>query len=135
MQHYVYGKSLALQSCCIELEHLIRECLHTEWAIYIEYAEAHPQPYTNWKRWGEIFFAIKKSTQVLDSINACRSCFPGAYIRLYAEKFRPNTKLVYWVQSPDQFPLGNQVFNKENKEALGFHHSPGKHEVYTTWNF
>jgi len=105
MQSYKYGISMAALSCQGEIEQLVKGTLHTDWAIFIEYGEFSESKSTTWHRWGKAHFDVQSAEPVIDAILACRSCYPNFHIRLYAEKLRPSTKLVYCVHKPtENFP-------------------------------
>lgn len=131
MQSYKYDVSVAPLSCQSEVEQLIKDSLHTDWAIFVEYSEfseAKNNRWNHWNRWGKAYFAVQSATAVIDAILACRACFPHYYIRLYAEKYRPSTKLIYCVHDPsknisidrvqlkDKFPLSYAKYFPKNEK-------------------
>lgn len=96
------NKHIVKSSVLKEIDQLVNDSLHSEWAIYIEYARKDVETYMNWCRWGKVHYAVKDAKNIIDAIGACYASYPDYLIRLYAEKFRPNTHLIYWIQTSDK---------------------------------
>jgi len=128
MQSYKYGISMTALDCQGEIEQLIKATLHTDWAIFIEYAQFSESKSTDWHRWGKAHFAVKSSEPVIDAILACRSCYPNFHIRMYAEKLRPSTKLIYSVHKPSENFPGERAYLTD-KTLSPFVNKPAEKEI------
>ncbi|MEW5755744.1 MAG: ribulose bisphosphate carboxylase small subunit [Pseudomonadota bacterium] len=84
-----------------EVEQLIGQNLCGDWILRIEHAACDADPYLRWQPWGDPFFAVNSSAPVIAAIRSCRVKLPKDSIRLCAEKLRPQTRLIYWVHTPD----------------------------------
>lgn len=93
-------KRLPALECLDEIEQLVRRSLRGNWVIRIEYADTGS--HANWQTWGKPLFAVRDSATITDAILACRAGFPARAIRLNAQRFHPDTRLLYWVQRPQQ---------------------------------
>lgn len=84
-----------------EVEQLIGQNLCGDWILRIEHAACDTDPYLLWQPWGDPFFAVNSSVPVIAAIRSCRAKLPKHSIRLCAEKLRPQTRLIYWVHTPE----------------------------------
>lgn len=84
-----------------KIESFINQCLLGDWVIRIEHRGYEQQPHMGWQQWENSFFAIDNARSVVKSINACHEAFPFHSIRIYAEKFMPEMRMVYCIyESP-----------------------------------
>ena len=86
--------------CLDEVEQLVRRSLRGNWVIRVEYADT-TQP-ADWQTWGKPLFAVRNSAALVDAILACRASHPMRAIRLNAERFHPDTRLIYWIHQAQQ---------------------------------
>lgn len=83
--------------CHNELEKFISQSLLANWTIYIEYLERDNKP--QWQVWEKPLFAINNPSEVLSAIYDCCAQYPNAPIRIYAQQLRPETRLVYRIDT------------------------------------
>jgi ribulose-bisphosphate carboxylase small chain len=85
----------------------VQYCLGNGWAVNIEFTDdPHPRN-TYWEMWGLPMFDLKDAAGVLLEVNACRSAYPDAYIRLNAYDARlgrQTTAFSFIVQRPADEP-------------------------------
>jgi len=80
-----------------EIAQMIDSHLSGDWIIRIEYTDEVEFLNTSWQQWGESFFKIKASTEVMDNILSCHINNQLCSIRLHAEKTYPVSSLYYSV--------------------------------------
>ena len=85
------------------LKKIIESSLLADWAIRIEY-QGDESSSNNWQLWGKAFFAIKSAEAVLTALMDCYAKHPASSIRLNAEKFRPQSRVLYTVYNPEYLP-------------------------------
>ena len=78
---------------------MIESSLLMEWAIRIEYQNNESKD-SGWQLWNETHFAIRSASHVLEELLDCYARHPQSTIRICAEKFRPQTRLLYSVYNP-----------------------------------
>lgn len=85
------------------LRKIIENSLLADWAIRIEY---HGGETANdcWQTWGKPFFALTSAEAVLAALVGCYSKYPDRTIRINAEKFRPQSHILYTVYDPQWLP-------------------------------
>lgn len=71
--------------------------LKDDWVIRIEYADEVEYLTTNWRQWGQSFYKVIDSTEVVDNIYACHIKNQFCSIRLHAEKFKPESNFYYTI--------------------------------------
>ncbi|WP_455375774.1 ribulose bisphosphate carboxylase small subunit [Kaarinaea lacus] len=91
------------------IENFIDQSLLGDWVIRVEYSGKNPQGKIDWVQWGSTMFAIKSSCDVMREIDACHANYPAKEIRIYAEKVRPEMRMVYSVYRPTEFGLNDKV--------------------------
>ena len=77
-----------------EINNLIENGLLFDWAVKIEFLKGKHET-TDWKKWDKTFFAMHSAEPFLASLRECYSENPGCTVRLAAEKFHPQTRLLY----------------------------------------
>jgi ribulose bisphosphate carboxylase small subunit len=82
-----------------KLRKLIENSLQFDWIIRVEYASGNSGAVC-WQQWDKTFFAIRTADAVLLAVTDCYKKNPASTIRLYAEKVRPQTHLLYTVYQP-----------------------------------
>lgn len=98
-QYFVRLTSLALFN---RVEKLVQQSLQGDWVVRIQYGEGSSSDAEDirWHQWKSPFFALKDAHALNQEILACRQCFPVHPVRLYAERFRPETRFIYWLYTP-----------------------------------
>ncbi len=84
-----------------EVERLVADTLFGDWVIQIEYCDQTMSHSDSWARWGNAFFAVCDPSQILDAIVGCRKAHPNRQIRLNAEKLRPQSRFVFYLDNLD----------------------------------
>ena len=77
----------------------IENSLLADWLINIE-CLPHGAEHEGWQKWDKNFFAIKSAQPVITALLACYEKNPMYGIRIVAEKFRPQSRLVYTAYDP-----------------------------------
>lgn len=85
------------------LKKIIENSLLSDWVIRIEYQSDKPDT-DCWQLWGKAFFAIRSAEVVLARLLDCHTKNPESSIRLSAEKFRPQSRVLYTVYNPRLLP-------------------------------
>jgi ribulose-bisphosphate carboxylase small chain len=90
-----------------EITAQINYALSNDWPLSVEFTDdPHPRN-VYWEMWGLPMFDLKDAAGVLMEVNACRSAYPNAYIRLNAYDARlgrQTTGLSFIVQRPAEEP-------------------------------
>ncbi len=74
-----------------EITAQISYALDNDWPLSVEFTDdPHPRN-VYWEMWGLPMFDLKDAAGVLLEVNACRSAYPNAYIRLNAYDARPRS--------------------------------------------
>lgn len=76
-----------------KIAQLVDQSLLGDCAIRIEHSGVEQNG--AWVQWGQTLFAIKSAEQVMAVIDACHTSCPSHDIRISAEKFRPQMRMVY----------------------------------------
>lgn len=92
------NRQLARKPDTAYLKKMIENSLLADWEIRIEYADAQTGT-TAWLSWYKVF-AIRTPDVVLQAIQECYSANPDYVIRLNAQKFKPQTNMLYTVYTP-----------------------------------
>lgn len=108
------------------IKKIIENSLLSDWAIKIEYLETGPES-AGWQLWDNTFFALRSAKPVLESLMKCYTQNPKSTIRINAEKFRPQSHLLYTVYNPGFAPS-----ETESKPQLTRNHSPREQIVSTS---
>ncbi len=108
------------------LKKIIETSLLSDWAISIEYQTRESET-TCWQLWDKTFFAIRSAEHVLTALLNCYTRHPKSTIRIYAEKFRPQSRILYTVYDPHFLPAESAV-NLQTPASL----SPRDHERPST---
>jgi ribulose bisphosphate carboxylase small subunit len=95
--------SQAIRPDTAYLKKIIDSSLLADWAIRIEY-QSDETATTSWELWDKAYFAIRSAKPVLEALLACYTKHPRSTIRISAEKFRPQTRLIYTVYNPQYLP-------------------------------
>ena len=85
------------------IKKIIENSLLSDWAIKIEYQEVESES-SSWQLWDNTFFALRSAKPVLESLMKCYTKNPKSTIRINAEKFRPESQLLYTVYDPSFVP-------------------------------
>ena len=80
-----------------KMENFIDQSLLGDWIIRVEYSGNNSQGQRGWIQWGSTMFAIRSPDEVMEAIDACHTNYPEQEIRIYAEKVRPQVRIVYSV--------------------------------------
>ncbi len=95
--------SQAIRPDTAYIKKIIENSLLSDWNISIEY---HPSGIdtAGWQLWNKAFFAIRSAEAVLESLLDCYTKHPRSSIRIHAEKFRPQCRVLYTVYNPVYLP-------------------------------
>jgi len=85
------------------IKKVINASLLFDWAISIEFQEPGTGS-AGWKLWAKTFFALRSADAVMESLMKCYGKNPRCTIRINAEKFRPQSQLLYTVYDPRYVP-------------------------------
>ena len=85
------------------IKKIIDNSLLSDWAIRIEYLD-HASETADWQLWDKTFFAIRSASPVIASLDACYEKHSKCTIRIAAEKFRPQSRLLFSVYTPPILP-------------------------------
>ena len=91
------------------IENFIDQSLLGDWVIRVEYSGNNSQKQTGWIQWGSPIFAIRSPDEVMEAIDACHANFPSQEIRIYAEKVRPEVRMVYSVYRSTEPGLNDET--------------------------
>lgn len=83
------------------LKKIIENSLLADWAISIEYQSSEA---FGWQLWNTAYFAIRSAKPVLEALLDCYTKYPTSTIRICAEKFHPQTRLLYTAYNPQYQP-------------------------------
>ncbi|MGY2876076.1 ribulose-bisphosphate carboxylase small chain [Marmoricola sp. URHA0025 HA25] len=90
-----------------EIAAQVRYALLKGWPVSIEHStDPHPRN-VYWEMWGLPLFDLDEPDGVMAEINACRSTFPGHYVRVLAYDAslgRQTTGMQFLVQRPEVEP-------------------------------
>lgn len=87
----------AIKPDTAKLRKLIENSLLSDWAIRIEFEDGKSE---DWQQWENSFFALNSAEPVIAAIKECYQDNPYHAIRISAEKFRPQTSMLYTVYEP-----------------------------------
>ena len=107
------------------IKKIIENSLLSDWAIKIEYLETGSES-AGWQLWDKTFFALRSAKPVLESLMKCYAKNPKSTIRINAEKFRPQSHLLYTVYNPSFAP-----FEIESKPKISRTRLPGEQSAST----
>lgn len=96
--------SQAIRPDTAYLRKIIESSLLADWAISIEFQSGDSET-SCWLLWGKAFFAIRSAKPVLEELLNCYIRHPNSTIRISAEKFRPQTRMLYTVYNPQYLPV------------------------------
>jgi ribulose bisphosphate carboxylase small subunit len=85
------------------IKKIIINSLLFDWAIRIEYHDVKAGA-ASWQLWDKPFFALRSASSVVESLMKCYMKNPGCIIRINAEKFRPQSQLLFTVYNPGFVP-------------------------------
>jgi len=91
--------SQAIKPDTAYIKKIIENSLLSEWAIRIEYL-GHDSETEDWQLWDKAFFAIRSAGSVMTALAACYEKHSRCTIRIAAEKFRPQSRMLYTVYTP-----------------------------------
>jgi ribulose bisphosphate carboxylase small subunit len=126
MELVQHGIPLSSLSSLDETESLIGQSLFGDWLLRIEHLGTEPQSSSNWKQWGDAFFAVKDTERVMQALVACHASNPNHSIRIYAEKIRPETRLIYSVYDAAEDQAAEKNAAKENLVASAANQDVGE---------
>jgi ribulose bisphosphate carboxylase small subunit len=109
--------SQAIRPDTAYLKKIIESSLLAEWAIRIEYQSGESETKC-WQLWDETYFAIRSARPVIEALLDCYTKNPKSIIRLCAEKFRPQSRMLYTVYNPTYLPADTvtraQTYSKQS---------------------
>ena len=89
----------AIKPDTAHIRKIIENSLLCDWAIKIEYLDMESEIAT-WQTWDKTWFAVNSARPVLESLANCYKANPRFIIRIHAEKFRPQSTLLFCVYNP-----------------------------------
>ena len=95
--------SQAIQPDTAYIKKIIENSLLSDWTIRIEYL-SHDAETAGWQLWDKTFFALRSARPVMTALVVCYEKHSSGAIRIAAEKFRPQTRLIYMVCTPYLLP-------------------------------
>lgn len=99
-----------------KIEEFVDRSLLGDWSIRIEHAVGDSsQEDSVWLQWGTTLFAITSPKAVMEAIDDCHASNPSHDIRIHAEKFRPEMRMVYSVYRGTE--SSNESVNVESQSA------------------
>lgn len=117
---------LAIKPDTAYIKKIIENSLLADWAIRIEYQDVESES-ASWQLWDNTFFALRSANPVLESLMNCYSKNQKCVIRINAEKFRPQSHLLYTVYNPSFVPS-----ETESKRHSALTRSPREQGVSPT---
>ena len=100
--------SQAIKPDTAYVKKIIENSLLGDWAIRIEYQSEELES-SSWQTWNKTFFAIDAADDVLIALRDCYAKHPKCTIRLHAERFRPQTRIIYTVYDPQHLPAETEL--------------------------
>ena len=100
--------SQAIRPDTAYIKKIIENSLLSNWAISIEYQTSETDT-ASWQLWDKAFFAIRSAEAVLDSLVDCYTKHPRSTIRINAEKFHPQSRILYTVYNPQYLPADTDI--------------------------
>ncbi|GAC1398788.1 MAG: ribulose bisphosphate carboxylase small subunit [Mycobacterium sp.] len=101
----------------------INYALSNDWPLSVEFTDdPHPRN-VYWEMWGLPMFDLKDAAGVLMEVNACRSAYPNAYVRLNAYDAslgRQTTALSFIVQRPGEEPGFRLERGERSDRQIGY---------------
>lgn len=85
------------------IKKIIENSLLSDWAISIEY-HSNGIDTAGWQLWNRSFFAVRSAEAVLESLLDCHAKHPRCCIRINAEKYRPQCRVLYTAYNPGHLP-------------------------------
>jgi ribulose bisphosphate carboxylase small subunit len=85
------------------IKKIIENSLLSDWAIRIEYQELESE-LACWQLWDNTFFALRSANTVVESLMKCYTKNPKCTIRINAEKFSPQSNMLFTVYNPSFAP-------------------------------
>lgn len=112
--------SQAIRPDTAYIKKIIESGLLADWLIRIEYRNSVSQA-GDWQLWEQSHFALRSAKPVIKTLLDCYTKQPGSIIRICAERFRPQTRLLYTVYYPqyltDQTDFKAQASSHEIAQA------------------
>jgi ribulose bisphosphate carboxylase small subunit len=109
--------SQAIKPDTAYLKKIIENSLLTDWAIRIEYHGGESET-DCWQLWDKTFFAIRSAENILRAIVNCYTKHPRKTIRIYAEKCRPQTRMLFTVYNPQYLPAETELKTQTTARQL-----------------
>ena len=79
------------------IEKFVGQSLLGDWIIRVQYSTTNAKGQASWQQWGDTLFAIRSPVDVMQTLDDCRANFPEQELRIYAEKVRPESRIVYGI--------------------------------------
>ena len=109
--------SQAIKPDTAYLRKVIENSLLRDWVIRVEY-HGEETGINCWQLWDKTFFAIGSAKDVIQAITNCYKAHPRSTIRLYAEKFRPQTRMLFTVYNPQYLHTETERKTRSNNRPL-----------------
>lgn len=95
--------SQAIRPDTAYIKKIIENSLLSDWTISIEYHTCGIGT-AGWQLWNKAFYAIRSAEAVLESLLDCHAKHPRCTIRINAEKYRPQCRVLYTAYNPEHLP-------------------------------
>ncbi|WP_455199535.1 ribulose bisphosphate carboxylase small subunit [Kaarinaea lacus] len=109
--------SQAIKPDTAYLRKIIENSLLCDWAIRIEYHGEETGVHC-WQLWDKTFFAIKSAKDVVLAISNCYKAQPRSTIRIVAEKFRPQTRMLFTVYDPSYLLAKDELQPRTTRQPI-----------------
>ena len=113
--------SQAIKPDTAYLRKVIENSLLGDWAIRIEY-HGEETGINCWQLWDKTFFAIASAKDVLQAITNCYKTHPRSTIRIFAEKFHPQTRMLLTVYNPQYLPAVTELQPRPTRQPFNQPH-------------
>lgn len=123
--------SQAIKPDTAYLKKIIESSLLCDWAIRVEYY-CEEKRINCWQLWDKTYFAIRSARDVLRAISNCYKSHPRSTIRLHAEKFHPQTRMLFTVYNPQYLPAETEVRKQSSRQPYSDKHDQPRSPVRIT---
>ena len=100
--------SKAIRPDTAYIKKIIENSLLADWSIRIEHHTGGIDT-DGWQLWTKAFFAVRSAEAVLESLLDCYTRHPRSSIRIHAERFRPQCRVLYTVYNPAYLPADTDL--------------------------
>lgn len=98
MEQINAGVVKAVKKDLDQIKNVIESSFMYDWAIKVEYAVRTTAGSVSWQEWGNPFYAITDSDEVLEKIRECCRNNPDCSMKLICQHYSPDCKFIYSFQ-------------------------------------